>query len=50
LYYASQIFLFGAELTKSYANRLGSRIKPKPYAEPVTSEARAQQGLAAATK
>jgi len=45
LYYASQIFLFGAELTKSYANHMGSRIKPKPYAEPVTPEARAQEGL-----
>jgi membrane protein len=45
LYYASQIFLFGAELTKSYANRMGSRIKPKPFAEPVTAAARAQEGL-----
>jgi len=45
LYYAAQIFLFGAELTKAYANRVGSRIKPKPYAEPVTAEARAQEGL-----
>lgn len=45
LYYASQIFLFGAELTKAYANRLGSRIKPKDYAEPVTAEARAEQGM-----
>lgn len=45
LYYASQIFLFGAELTKAYANRLGSRIQPKEHAEPVTDEARAQQGL-----
>lgn len=47
LYYASQIFLFGAELTKAYANHLGSRIKPKPYAEPVTPAARAEQGLPA---
>lgn len=45
LYYAAQIFLFGAELTKAYANRMGSRIKPKPHAEPVTTEARAQAGL-----
>lgn len=45
LYYAAQIFLFGAELTKAYADRMGSRIKPKPYAEPVTAEARAQAGL-----
>jgi membrane protein len=47
IYYASQIFLFGAELTKAYANHLGSRIKPKPYAEPVTPAARAEQGLPA---
>jgi membrane protein len=47
LYYASQIFLFGAELTKAYANHLGSRITPKPYAEPVTPAARAEQGLPA---
>jgi membrane protein len=45
LYYSSQIFLFGAELTKSYANLFGSRIVPKDYAEPVTAEARAQQGI-----
>lgn len=46
LYYAAQIFLFGAELTKAYATHMGSRIKPKPHAEPVTPEARADQGLA----
>jgi membrane protein len=45
LYYASQIFLFGAELTKAYANLHGSRVVPKPHAEPVTAEARAQQGI-----
>jgi membrane protein len=45
LYYASQIFLFGAELTKAYASLHGSRLVPKPHAEPVTAEARAQQGI-----
>jgi len=45
LYYAAQVFLFGAELTKVYANRFGSRVVPKPHAEPVTEEARAQQGI-----
>lgn len=49
LYYASQIFLFGAELTKAYANRLGSRIKPKEHAEHVTETDRANQGLAKKT-
>jgi hypothetical protein len=29
---------------KAYANQLGSRIKPKEHAEPVTVEAREQQG------
>jgi membrane protein len=46
LYYASQILLFGAELTKAYANRMGSRIRPKEHAERVTAETRAQEGLA----
>jgi membrane protein len=46
LYYSGQIFLFGAEFTKVYANRFGSRIVPAPNAEPVTQEARAEQGLA----
>jgi len=46
LYYASQIFLFGAELTKAYANCAGSHIKPKDHAEAVTSDVRAEQGLA----
>ena len=45
LYYASQIFLFGAELTKAYANQLGSRIKPKKHAQPVTVEAKANREL-----
>lgn len=45
LYYATQIFLFGAELTKAYANQVGSRIKPKQHAERVTAEERAEEGL-----
>jgi membrane protein len=45
LYYAAQIFLFGAELTKAYADRMGSRIRPKEHAEAVTPEARAREGL-----
>ena len=36
LYYSAQIFLFGAELTKAYADRNGSHIVPKEFAEPVT--------------
>ena len=41
LYYSTQIFLFGAELTKAYADRYGARIVPKPNADPVTEQARA---------
>ena len=44
-YYASQIFLFGAELTQVYANRFGSRVVPKDNAMPVTEADRANEGL-----
>ena len=47
VYYSSQILFFGAEFTQVYANRYGSRIVPAENAEPVTAEARAQQGLSA---
>ncbi|MFO0964808.1 MAG: YihY/virulence factor BrkB family protein [Gemmataceae bacterium] len=36
LYYAAQIFLFGAELTRSYADHFGSRIEPKAHAQRVS--------------
>lgn len=36
-YYASQVFLFGAELTQVYAKRYGSGIIPKSSAEMATS-------------
>jgi membrane protein len=45
VYYSAQIFFFGAEFTQVYANKYGSRIVPSENAEPVTEEARAQQGL-----
>jgi len=45
VYYSAQILLFGAELTKVYAARFGSRIVPAADAVPVTEEARAQQGM-----
>jgi len=45
VYYSSQIVFFGAEFTKIYANRFGSRIVPSKDAVPVTEEARAQQGM-----
>jgi membrane protein len=45
LYYSAQIFLYGAEFTKVYATRYGSRIVPAENAMPATAEARAQQGI-----
>jgi membrane protein len=45
LYYSAQIFLFGAELTKAYANQFGSNVVPKEHAEPVNTAARAGQGI-----
>lgn len=45
LYYSAQIFLFGAEFTKAYANRYGSRIVPTANAVRVTPTERAEQGL-----
>jgi membrane protein len=45
IYYSAQILFFGAEFTKVFANRFGSHIKPSPYAEPVSEDARREQGL-----
>jgi membrane protein len=38
LYYSAQIFLFGAELTKAYANRFGRHIVPRENAELICPE------------
>jgi membrane protein len=32
IYYSSQLFFFGAELTRMYSNKYGSKIKPSKYA------------------
>jgi membrane protein len=45
VYYSAQILFFGAEFTKVYAKRYGSRIVPSDDAIPLTTEARAQQGI-----
>jgi membrane protein len=45
VYYSAQILLFGAEFTKVWTKRRGSGFVPEPTAEPVTEEARAEQGL-----
>lgn len=41
----SLILLFGAEFTCVYSRRFGSRAEPKTYAEALTPEARAAQGM-----
>lgn len=45
IYYASSILLFGAEFTQVYAKAKGGAIEPKPNAELVNKEDRAQQGM-----
>jgi len=45
VYYSAQILLFGAEFTQVYARRYGSKIIPAKNAVPVTTEARAEQGM-----
>ena len=44
--YASQILFFGAEFTKVYANRFGSKIEPEKHAQEILPEHRAAQGIA----
>ncbi len=44
IYYSAQILFFGAEFTQVYAHKYGSEIVPSDNAEPITAEARAQQG------
>lgn len=39
IYYSSMILFFGAELTQVYANKYGSHIVPKNYAEPAEKKA-----------
>jgi len=45
IYYSAQIFLFGGELTKAFADHFGSRIVPKENAEPVSEASRQQEGI-----
>ncbi len=47
---ASLILLFGAEFIRVYSIRFGSRAQPKQYAEALTAEARATQGIPAKKK
>jgi membrane protein len=41
----SLILLFGAEFIRIYSMRFGSQAQPKAYAEPLTAEAKATQGM-----
>jgi membrane protein len=45
LYYSSQIFLFGAELTQAHAALLGSHIVAKNGAKRLTEDQRRQEGI-----
>lgn len=45
IYYTAQIIFFGAEITKVYANRYGTGLQPKPGAEWLSEELRADQGM-----
>jgi membrane protein len=45
IYYSSVILFLGAEFTQAYATKKGIRLRTSSYAEPITPEARAQQGL-----
>ena len=45
VYYSSLILFLGAEFTRAYATRYGSRITPSSNAVPLTPTDRAQQGM-----
>lgn len=45
VYYAAAIMLFGAEFTRIYARATDTQIKPSRFAEPVTPETRAREGM-----
>jgi membrane protein len=45
IYYSAQILLLGAEFTKVYALRFGSKIRASDNAVPMTYEARAREGM-----
>jgi membrane protein len=45
VYYSAQILFFGAEFTQVYARQRGKGIVPSEDAAPLTTEAKAEQGL-----
>jgi membrane protein len=46
VYYSAQVFFFGAEFTKVYADAYGSRVVPQAGAQVVPETKRAEQGMA----
>lgn len=44
VYYAAQIFFFGAEFTQVYAKRFSAKLEPSANAEPVTTAERLRLG------
>ncbi len=45
IYYHSQIFFFGAEFTRAYADTYGSKIEPEEYAMHATEDDRTCRGM-----
>jgi membrane protein len=45
IYYSAQILFVGAEFTQVFARRFGNHIEPKGYAEYITEEVKAPEGL-----
>jgi membrane protein len=45
IYYSAQILFFGAEFTKVYTRRTGTRVVPVETAVPMSDAARAKQGM-----
>ncbi len=45
IYYHAQLFFFGAEFTRAYADTYGSKIEPEDYAMNVMEHERAQHGM-----
>lgn len=45
IYYSAVILFMGAEFTQAYATKKGYKLELSPYAQPVTPQARAQEGM-----
>jgi membrane protein len=45
VYYSALILFFGAEFTKTFAKHVGAGLRPLGNAEPITEEARREEGI-----